>query len=275
MVATAEVRTPASYITTLGATSNEVRLSNAFITAIYNVPTAGVRATAAYITALAPTSNEIRTSSSYLTVLVRGHRENRKLRAWGFSLDGHDFYVLRLGETSTLVYDLTTNQWTQWASPSTTVLRAHLGLNWQGQGPITIGNGFPWNVIGGDDSTGVLWILDPNKPLDHDYFGTEVAFNRKVIGNVPMRMRETVQCGAVYLIGSVSNPSLVGDGITLKISDDNGFNFTDMGTVVATVGDVNQEIGWIGLGVMKAPGRLFLLQDTGALARISSLDIRS
>lgn len=216
----------------------------------------------------------LKITQATVLALWRGRRENRKLRAWGFSLDGHDFYVLRLGELNTLVYDLTTGQWTRWSTPGENVLRAHLGLNWQGEGKTTLDQGFAWNIIGGDDTTGNLWILDPNEALDQDVDGTETPFDRKVLGAVPMRLRDSAQCAAIYVLANLGSPSLVGDGITLSTSDDNGFNWIDHGTVTVESGNVTQELGWLGLGLITSPGRLFLLEDTGAITRISSMDMR-
>jgi hypothetical protein len=153
------------------------------------------------------------------------------------------------------------------------VWRAHLGLNWQGVGANVL-DSYAWNIIGGDDDSGILWNVDPNEALDTDIDGNDVAFTRKAMGMIPMRLREGRQVGAVYMIGNLCSPALTGDGITLKTSDDQGVNWTDHGTVTASTTDTYQEIGWLGLGLITAPGRLFLLEDTGAFARISSLDMR-
>jgi hypothetical protein len=274
MVATAGVRSAASYITTLDGTSNELRLSGAFVTTVINYPSAGVRLAAGYVTLLAPTSNQLRTAGSYVTVVVRGHTENRKLRAWGFSLDGHDFYVLRLGETSSLVYDMTTGQWSRWASPGRTVLRTHLGLNWTGQAKTTLDQGYAWNVIGADDTTGDLWILDPNVNIDDNADGTQSSFSRQATGGVPARLREGIQCGAVYLTANLGSPLLTAPTVTLETSDDSGNNWINHGAVTVNTGDTTQELAWLGLGLMTAPGRLFRVTDSGAITRISSLDMR-
>jgi hypothetical protein len=195
------------------------------------------------------------------------------ISAWGYNLDGHRFYHLRLGTQSTMVYDRTTRQWAHWASPSKDYLIAHIGGNWLGIGATTLNN-YAWNVIGGDDTTGNLWVLDPNVAVDDNRDGSQSAFTRKCIGAIPMRLRQTTQCAAVYLLGSLGEPALTGQGVMLETSDDNGHSWTDEGTVTITADDYSQELNWMGLGLIKAPGRLFRFTDTGALTRVSSADIR-
>lgn len=96
---------------------------------------------------------------------IDGFREERRLRVWGFSLDGHDFYVLRVGQHLTLIYDLTTRQWAEWRSPALTRWRPHVGQNWIGASVSTMGLGYT-DVVAGDDETGVLYLLDPTSGVD-------------------------------------------------------------------------------------------------------------
>lgn len=253
--------------------AGNLRLTQGAVFAVYGKHSIETRATQGFVVSLVGGTPDLRVTTGALLVLWRGRRENRKLRAWPFSLDGHDFYVLRLGDSHTLVLDLTTGQWSRWTTPGLEVWRAHLGLNWQGVGADTL-DSFAWNVIGGDDDTGILWNVDPNEALDTTIDNVDVAFSRKAMGMIPMRLREGRQCGAIYMIGNLCSPALTGDGITLSTSDDQGNTWIDHGTVTASSTDTFQEIGWLGLGLMTAPGRLFLLEDDGAFARISSLDMR-
>lgn len=256
------------------AAAVDIRVTQGAVLVPYVFPAGQVRTTqAAAVTAFGG-KPQLRITQAAVIVLWTGRRENRKLRAWGFSLDGHDFYVLRLGETMTLVHDLTTGQWSRWATQDINVLRTHLGLNWLGMAKTTLDQGYAWNIVGGDDSTGHLWLLDPTVAVDDDVSGDDLPFDRQIIGALPARLRDTGQCGGVYLIGNLGSPALTGDQVTLETSDDSGVNWLSHGAITVTSGDVTQELSWIGLGVMTAPGRLFRITDTGALARVSSLDMR-
>lgn len=254
--------------------SDNLKLTQGAVLVIYTKHSVEARTTQGFVNSLLGGTFDLRTTQARVLVLWRGRRENRKLRAWPFSLDGHDFYVLRLGEDHTMVLDLSTGQWSRWATPDMEVWRAHLGLNWQGIGETTLDNSYSWNVVGGDDDQGVLWLADPTYSRDTDLDGVDISFDRQALGMVPMRLREGKQCGGIYVIGSVGNPALTGDQITLKTSDDNGHTWIDHGGLTVTASQWDQEVSWLGLGLITAPGRMFLLEDNGAFARISSMDMR-
>lgn len=221
--------------------------------------------------------NTVQSSKAVAYVLIGDAAQGLDMtiiRAWGCTLDGHDFYLLRLGTGYTLVYDDATEQWAQWKSPSQSVFRAHIGLNWAGFNSTTIGRGFNWNIIAGDDTTANLWILDPSAGDDENILTGSTAFTREVVGSVPVRGRKAIPCHQVYLTMNLGSPQITGGSITLHTSDDSGQNWTDHGTNVVSSGDYNQEIVWHGLGLITAPGRLFKLIDTGAGVRISSLEVR-
>lgn len=203
-----------------------------------------------------------------------GTDERRKLTVWGFNQDGHKHFVFRLGTHETLVFDRITGQWAEWRTPALNVWRAHLGLNYQGIGSTTLSAGTSWNVIGGDDRTGILWTVDPGFDLDTDRDGVDIPFTRQVQGMYPMRLREGQQCGGIYVLADLGDPANLSNGVTLYISDNDGRTFTSHGTVSVIPDDTTQEVSWIGLGLITSPGRLFMLEDDGAFARISSMDMR-
>ena len=200
-----------------------------------------------------------------------------KVRAWGFSLDQHDMYCLRLGDDTTLLFDLTTGKEVSWDSNARNVWRAHIGTNWTSVTSKTYASGLATNVIAGDDSLGVLWSLDPTKAVDDpDTIGNAVTpFTRIVTAGVPIRMRNSVRCDAVYLTVSNGQPFTGQEAITLNISDDNGATWQSQGTVVLIAGQYEQEVVWRSLGLMGAPGRIFEFVDTGGTVRIDSLDLKS
>jgi hypothetical protein len=195
------------------------------------------------------------------------------IRCWAFSLDDHDFYVLRLGPSETLIYDLKTGQWSSWESPNRTNWRLHVGQNWVGFTDLEANN---TDIIAGDDVEGVLWILDAEYGLDDrpDDSGLNDPFTRIVTGGVQVVGRNNIPCGAVTLDVALGAPVDTGTRILLEISDDLGHNWTDCGTVTVPAADYSKTIEWRALGLIKAPGRIFRLTDTGATVRISGANMR-
>src|SRR3546814_14617292 len=73
----------------------------------------------------------IQLSQSWVTVVARGRVDDPKVRAWTFTLDGHDYYVLRAGNIETLVYDTHNGQWYVWSSFDSDLWKAFNGTNWK------------------------------------------------------------------------------------------------------------------------------------------------
>lgn len=205
----------------------------------------------------------------------RGRIDNRRLRAWGFPLDGHDLYVLRLGEDATIVFDLTTGQWPDWWGHDLPYWRAHLGQAWTGMGAELFAQGHTTNIVAGDDNWGLLWTLAPEAGADDSprQDRPAVPFPRVVMGGTPMQMRERAQCNAVYVTMSLGEPPLVGTSVTLRTSDDLGKTWDDHGAIVVEPGSYDQEFAWRSLGLIKHPGRIFSIEDNG-VARIGGADMR-
>lgn len=201
--------------------------------------------------------------------------EDIRLRVWPYSLDGHDYAVFRLGPSESLVYDLATGQWAEWRSPDRSNWRAHIGQNWIGMSADTFARGFGSDVVCGDDTEGVLWILDPTAGQDDDpTTGDPVPFTRTVTGGVSLASRETVPCGAVQVGLSLGNPALTGATISLRTSDNAGHSWTSHGSITVAADDHTAVIEWRALGQMKQPGRVFEISDNGAAVRISGADMR-
>lgn len=200
----------------------------------------------------------------------------QKLRAWGFSLDGHDFYVLTISDRETAVCDLVTGQWAMWNGNGAAIWRALHSANWIGiGGDVLTDYGSRSNVVVGDNAAGVLWFLDPALAYDQGTDLTETPFDRIVTGGAPMRMRDTVRCNEVYLTAQkgVEGLSANDPTLTLETSDDAGQTWVDQGTIDVVAGDYSQEFVWRSLGLIGAPGRLFRLTDN-CIARIDGLDMR-
>lgn len=196
------------------------------------------------------------------------------LRVWGFSLDGHDYFVLRVGASETLVYDLTTSQWAHWQSPNQTVWRAHVGQNWVGMAATTVAHGFGTDIVAGDDVEGVLWILDPAQGVDDNPTTGTTPFTRKVTGGIQLSGRETAPCGALQLSLTVGAPETDADAVSLRFSNDHGHTWVSAGSRTLTGGDYSTVVEWRGMGLMRAPGRIFEISDNGATVRIGKADLR-
>lgn len=243
---------------------------------VYSVPSPTGNVSQAQFITVNETSAAAYASQVQAIVLYRGRVDNHKIRVWSFSLDGHDFYVVTLGETVTLVYDLTTDSWAEWSTTGYEVWRAHRGINWITMGADTFDDaGAQSNVVAGDNAYGLLWTLNPEVGHDENPETGEVElFNRKVIGGVQQKLRETHPIGGAYVLASAGTPELTGANITLRTSDDMGNTWDSHGTVTVEINNFSQEFAWRSLGLIRAPGKLFEITDTGAVVRIDSLDIR-
>lgn len=207
--------------------------------------------------------------------VVKGRGSNPRIRAWTFTLDGHDFYVLQLGDNGTLVYDLYSEQWTEWMSPGIPVWRAATGITWTGAAKLGFTQGSA--ILAGDDTLGLLWLLDPNQPYDdspsEDTTLQQLAFERIVQGQVPARGRDVIPCNVVFLTGD--NYGITATDFTpeldLELSDDGGKTYYSAGPF--TNPDVDTVYGWYSLGQITAPGRLFRITDNGVFRRLDSLDM--
>lgn len=254
----------------------ELRLGLAGALTIVNFPTPYTYASdiGAVVTTNFLAQN-IQVSEVGVMVVARGRIDNSKLRAWTFTLDGHDFYVLRLGDATTLVYDVYSEQWMDWSSPDYEFWRPNTGMNWIG-GQLFAG-GFGSDVVVGDDVHGLLYFLDPAQPFDQSPLETapvqERYFERIVMGQVPIRGREVLPCFAAWLTTDMGAPAYLGAGVTLYTSDDGGETFDDHGLVTVTPNEFNPELSWYSLGQIEAPGRLFKIVDDGAIVRIDGLEM--
>lgn len=202
-----------------------------------------------------------------------GRTANPQLRAWTFSHDGHDFYVLRLGDFDQLVYDTYSEQWMDWNDFNSLTWRAHCGINWSGAEALAETYGS--NIVAGDDAYGLLWFLDPEQPYDDAPIGGGAAtyFSRVTMGQVPKNGREVLPCYATWLTTDMGDPAYSGAAVTLWTSDDAGVTWDNHGYVSVTAGAASPELSWYSLGQIGAPGRLFRIFDDGAITRIDALEM--
>lgn len=180
-------------------------------------------------------------------------------RAWTFTLDGHVFYVLDLGQEGTFLYDMTTKEWCQF------ITEGHEGWN--------IRNGVVWGsgrIAGADSTDALVWELDPSAVLDDGFRDIEHV----VTGGVTTRSRVYHSVEALRIAGSLGAIDQdSGAFFTMKFSDDNGNTWSDDFTVELVQNDFDGEIAWTSLGSFMAPGRVFEFTDMGGLLRIDGADI--
>lgn len=247
--------------------------------AVFNVPTFHLDATAAQLMgSYVKTARTIDVTQANTLAVVRGRISNPRVRDFTFTLDGHDFYGIKLGDVGTLIYDFYSEQWIEWTSENFERWRVNCALNWIGaQG---LGDRLGSDVLVGDDSLGVLWLLDPNQPYDDhpdvDNPTQQLAFPRVVTSQTVVRGRQNVPCYAVFLDGD--NYGITATdfeaGVTLETSDDQGRNWYAHGTIGVTPDiEINNFYEWTSLGQISSPGRLFRVTDNGVFTRLDSMEM--
>ncbi len=280
MVATPQVHVSEGDVDVVArALASNSQTSEADVTVIFNFPSQRVDVSQCDVDLLTEDiSVPIEVSEYDVDVVIRGKVYNPKLRAWTFDLDGHEFYVLRLGDMKSLVYDLTTEQWSWWSSPTLDYWRASIGTNWTSSGNIPFDYGS--NVIVGDDNFGILWVLDPETGVDDSVRAEEreagviKPFPRVATGQVTVRGRVTIPCYQVYLTSDTGQPAYTGASVSLSYSDDGGRTFVIASEpMTAEAGNYYQEFAWRSIGLVRAPGRIFRINDDGAFAKIDELTI--
>jgi len=249
-----------------------VKATQAVALAAGAYPSAGLRATQA----LALFTNDakgdvIRVPQALVLVAAAGSVSDPHVRVWSYTLDGHDHYILRLGNVETLDYDATVDSWTVVGSGTANLWRAFTGGNWLGGRAVSA-----WSdVVVGDDANGALYFLSTDNDFDDDPVAgsdTPRSFDRVVTGQLVIASGyAAVPIFGLQLFGSVG----AGDdglSVSLATSDDQGQTWDDMGAITLGAGDYTARCDWRSLGSARAPGRLFRITDSGALKRIDSLD---
>jgi len=275
MAETPEIRGVQGSVTAVGGFSETPteRVWSFSASAVVNYPSDSLDTQTLGISAVYRQAAQLEATSLSITAVTRGRVKAPWALAWTFTLDGHDYYVINLYD-ETLVYDLSQGQWYSWADASEKIWHLRYGLNWVQTSELAFTQGS--NIICGDDTTGALFFLDPDKVTDDSSLGNglEHPFERVVYGQMPIRGNAAVPCYGVQVYGSlgeVQEPTLT--AIDLEFSDDQGNTFVNCGTIDMDAGDYNQRLYWRSLGHMRQPGRLFKLTDFGGLRRLDGIDI--
>ncbi len=252
----------------------EIRATQAEVLAVYNIPAEAINVTYGGVNvAYNRTAQTMEVTQSLVLAIISGRTFDPTVRAWTFTLDGHDFYVLRCGNNETLVYDTYSKEWSVWGSETEDLWRAYNGANWLAGN--TKASEYGSNIVVGDDSLGVLYFLDPNGDADDDPSEVDYprTFERVIQGQLVHKGYSSVPCYGVQVQGSLTTPDAESATVTLSISDDRGNTYTDCGTITLAEDDNTTRLHWRSLGSVRVPGRLFKIVDYGALKRIDSLDM--
>lgn len=206
---------------------------------------------------LASTGGTFRNTENTGQVLYSiGVDDTPRQRAWTFDFDGHTFYVLDLGTSGALVYDLTTQSWSKWTTPGY-------------EGHFNFKNGFHWRdgkqVIGGGLLDGLLVALDEDSFLDEDFRPVTYEVRGVIFASAERFIRQY----NLRLIGSPGRTGLVDTEapptLNMQYSDDNGATWSTARTVTLSLTDNNQRIEFRSLGAFRQPGRIFRLYDSGGI----------
>ena len=261
----------------LAGTAAGENLSSSRVFSIYNFPSATLNADQSRIFLPVKRASNIDASETRVFAVIKGRTANPKVRAWTYTLDGHDFYVLRLGDSLTLVYDDSTEQWPEWTSDIGTgrveAWRTNCGMTWIGANALAFTYGSA--VVAGDDTFGLLWFLNPEQAYDETpdplRLPQHIPIERIVTGQVLASGRQYIPCYAVFLDGDnygLTETDFV-PTVKLETSDDQGQTFFNHGTLGLAVDlTMDNPYEWTSLGQISGSGRIFRITDNGIFARI-------
>ena len=201
------------------------------------------------------------TSNSAQILYTVGVPETPRQRAWTFDFDGHTFYCLDLGDRGCMVYDLTTQAWSNW---STSGYEGHFNFK----------NGFHWrdgkSVIGGGLLQGLLVEMEEtDQYLDEGFRPVAYELQGVVFSTTEAYLRQ-------YNLRLVGSPGRTGledledpPRLGMQFSDDNGANWSTVKYTTLKQDVTTQRIEFRSLGAFRQPGRIFRLFDSGGIKFIA------
>ena len=202
---------------------------------------------------------EIRTTDSVVLAAYRtDQREDYNLRTFGFTFDGHPFYAIHLGLNGTWLYDSRNDQWSEWVTQGYTTWNFEYAIE------------YDQRIIGGDNQNSILWELDPASYLDEGFKPQQ----RKATGVVSLRSRDAVPVWALDVDATVDSYDGSVATMTLKISDNGGNTFNTISTKTLTADSNGFPISFRSLGTMRAPGRVYNIEDEGGPVTIRGASLR-
>jgi len=193
-------------------------------------------------------------------VLTRANPDQRRLRAFTFVMDGHWFYVLHLGNLTTLVFDTLTSKWSEWQTQNYNNWKAGYATNWN------------QDIVAGAIDGNMIYDVRPDVSFDDDATKPIVSV---VTGGYPTRLRVSIACDEIMVTSSVGWIPGGINTLQLRTSDDFSLSWQDWGAQDFSAATPRTEVSWRSLGNISAPGRIFELTDVGAAARINSIEMYS
>ena len=180
------------------------------------------------------------------------------LRAWGFAIEGHTIYSLRIATIGTYVYDIENSNWPRFKSHNSENWRAHVGAQIDGS-----------LILAGDDTDGSLWRVDTFASSDGDDEMERVVTGGVAVIDAPVTCENlyiNVAAGWADITGLASEPI-----VSMRFSDDGGNTWSPwFQESMGLQGQYKTAIAWQQLGIISAPGRLFTFRVTDpTLFRIS------
>lgn len=261
MAVTPEVRaTEGNVLAVTTSVTGTERTTQALTLTAINFPTIGERVTQAdglVVTVQTPILRH--TQSAILVAILRGSEE-RILRAWTFTQDDHDFYVL-IAASETYVYDKLTGQWCQWK------MADNDAKYWRGL------DGCDWNGINVccDPDSGQIFQIDPVGRLDYK----TTPITSIIYGGMTERFRNMTSAYFAEVAISQAKPPLGIDGTTVSLTLDSYDTMTwvNHGTVQGSPSGSPTYPRFYGLGLIHSPGVVFRITDTGYARRIDGLNV--
>lgn len=201
-----------------------------------------------------PAASQMVMLVSYRTDVVANYRQ----RAWGFTLDGHPFYVLSLSTEGTLVYDVSTQQWAAWET-----------AGWGGLWNMEYGTEWNNEVVAGDHQNPIVWKIDKDSFLDEGF----KPIVRKVTTGYPVTGRSWVSMGR-FSLQAMPESGIDSDNryVKLSISRNNGESYSLLPDTVTLTSSGAIEAQWRSLGSTAAPGAVFVIEDDG-LVRLDGAEL--
>lgn len=261
-------------------TADDLRTTQTGVMTLGSFPAERVDVSNTGVQTLVDYQKEIRVSNSQVLALAQGRISDPNVRAWTFTLDGHDFYVLNVGDQETLVFDASVGEWVTWGNDERSVFFAKTGINWLGGDKLA--DTYGSNVLIGHDTAGTVMILDPRKSVDESPIPDDVNnpptfnFRRQVtVQTVVPSGYYSVPCYDVQLHGSIGDNDEEANNltVTLEYSDDRGKSYTSAGSLTVPSEDYDFRVNWRSLGSYETPGRLFRFTDYGAMKRLDGVNV--
>jgi len=255
------------------------RASQLFALAPYNVPSQSMRTVQAAFSLPLSIDAPVRATQAQVLAVVKGRVANPQIRVFTFTLDEHDYYGIRLGDTGTILYDTYSQQWVEWTSETDNFWRVNCAINWVGAQKLAFTLGAGTDILVGDDTWGLLYLLDPTQAYDdHPNYlnpSQQIPFPRIVMTQTTVQGRENVPCYVIFLDTDNYGLSVTDfvPNVELEFSDDQGQTFISAGSITDQPNTSDLDYRWYSLGQMSSPGRLFRITDNGLLTRIDAMQM--